>query len=82
MYPVLSADPRWCVEADDREEGCDLKPPDKQLLICDQVSGERATCWEREREMGRGEEETLGEQLTMLLYSCNALYLKKAKKGG
>lgn len=45
-YPVLSADPRRCVEADNREEGHDLKPADEQLLICDQVSGKRATCWE------------------------------------
>lgn len=43
-YPVLSADPRRRVEADDGEEGHDLKPADEQLLICDQVSRKRATC--------------------------------------
>lgn len=43
-YPVLSADPGRRVEADNGEEGHDLKPADEQLLICDQVSRKRATC--------------------------------------
>lgn len=43
-YLVLSADPRRRVEADDREEGCNFKPADEQLLVRDQVSGKRATC--------------------------------------
>lgn len=48
-YPVLSADPGWRMEADNREKGCDLQPTDEQLLICDQVSRQRATCRWRER---------------------------------
>jgi len=51
VYPVLSADPGWRVEADNRKESCDLQPTDEQLLICDQVSRERTTCRERQRKM-------------------------------
>lgn len=50
VYRVLSADPGWRVEADDGEKGRDLQPTDEQLLICDQVSRQRATCRDRERE--------------------------------
>lgn len=49
-YPVLSADPGRRVEADNREEGYDLQPTDEQLLICDQVSRQRATWKERDRQ--------------------------------
>lgn len=46
-YPVLSADPRRCVEADNGEKCCDFQPTDEQLLICDQVFRQRATCGEK-----------------------------------
>lgn len=55
-YLVLSADPRRRVEADNREEGHDFKPADEQLLVCDQVSGKRAT-WECEGSNVQEEEE-------------------------
>lgn len=55
VYPVLSTDPGRCVEANNWEKSCDLKPTDEQLLICDQISRQRATC--KETEIGRGGEE-------------------------
>lgn len=56
VYPVFSADPWWCVEADDGEKGCDLKPTNKQLLISDHVSRQGATYWETKTEIVRERE--------------------------
>lgn len=57
VYPVFSADPWWCVEADDGEKGCDLKPTNKQLLISDHVSRQGATYWETKTEIVREREQ-------------------------
>lgn len=49
VYLALPEDPGGCVEAHNRKKGCNLQPADEQLLICDQVSRQRATCAEAEK---------------------------------
>lgn len=51
-YLIFSKGPGCSVEADDREKGCDFQPTDEQLLICDEVYRQRATCGGRQ-EMDR-----------------------------